>query len=150
MAKVLSIELGQSIVKMCEVDYKSKNPKVYSYMELETPQDAVIDCFVVRPDELAEVIVAAMGSHNIRTKKVVFTIASARIASREAFLPYVKKNKLGEMVQASAGDYFPVDISKAKVTYQILSTQHSSISYRWYNRIPALIHLIKLNLCVKQ
>lgn len=122
MAKVLSIELGQSIVKMCEVDYKSKNPKVYSYMELETPQDAVIDGFVVRPDELAEVIVAAMGSHNIRTKKVVFTIASARIASREAFLPYVKKNKLGEMVQASAGDYFPVDISKAKVTYQILST----------------------------
>lgn len=122
MAKVLSIELGQSIVKMCEVDYKSKNPKVYSYMELETPQDAVIDGFVVRPDELAEVIVAAMSSHNIRTKKVVFTIASARIASREAFLPYVKKNKLGEMVQASAGDYFPVDISKAKVTYQILST----------------------------
>lgn len=122
MAKVLSIELGQSIVKMCEVDYKSKNPKVYSYMELETPQDTVIDGFVVRPDELAEVIVAAMGSHNIRTKKVVFTIASARIASREAFLPYVKKNKLGEMVQASAGDYFPVDISKAKVTYQILST----------------------------
>ena len=122
MAKVLSIELGQSIVKMCEVDYKSKNPKVYSYMELETPQDAVIDGFVVRPDELAEVIVAAMGSHNIRTKKVVFTIASARIASREAFLPYVKKNKLGEMVQASAGDYFPVDISKAKVTYQVLST----------------------------
>ena len=122
MAKVLSIELGQSIVKMCEVDYKSKNPKVYSYMELETPQDAVIDGFVVRPDELAEVIVAAMGSHNIRTKKVVFTIASARIASHEAFLPYVKKNKLGEMVQASAGDYFPVDISKAKVTYQILST----------------------------
>ena len=122
MAKVLSIELGQSIVKMCEVDYKVKNPKVYNYMELETPQDAVIDGFVLRPDELAEVIMGAVGSHNIRTKKVVFTIASARIANREAFLPYVKKNKLGEMVQASAGDYFPVDISKAKVTYQILST----------------------------
>lgn len=122
MAKVLSIELGQSIVKMCEVDYKVKNPKVYSYVELETPQDAVIDGFVTRPDELSEVIKAAIGSHDIRTKKVVFTIASARIASREAFLPYVKKNKLGEMVQASAGDYFPVDISKSKVTYQILST----------------------------
>ena len=37
MAKVLSIELGQSIIKMCEVDYKVKNPKVYSYMELGTP-----------------------------------------------------------------------------------------------------------------
>lgn len=122
MAKVLSIELGQSIIKMCEVDYKVKNPKVYSYMELGTPENTVLDGFVTRPDELAQVIEEAIHSHNIRTKKVVFTIASSRIASREAFLPYVKKNKLGEMVQACAGDYFPVDISKSKVTYQILST----------------------------
>lgn len=122
MTKVLSIELGQSIVKLCEVDYKVKNPKVHSYMEVEAPQDAVTDGFVTKPDELAAVIKSAVSSHNIRTKKVVFTIASARIASREAFLPFVKKNKLGEMVQASAGDYFPVDISKAKVTYQVLGT----------------------------
>lgn len=122
MAKVLSIELGQSIVKLCEVDYKAKNPKVHNYMEVEAPQDAVMDGFVTKPDELAAVIKDAVSIHNIRTKKVVFTIASARIASREAFLPFVKKNKLGEMVQASAGDYFPVDISKAKVTYQVLST----------------------------
>lgn len=123
MAKVLSIELGQSIVRICEVDYKSKKPKMYQNVETIIPDGTVGDGFINDPVRLGEAIKEALLQKKFSANKVVFTIVSGKIASREALLPFVKENKLNEVVQASAGDYFPVDISQSKIAYQVLGTQ---------------------------
>ncbi len=122
MAKILSIELGQSIVRVCETDYKSKKPKVYEMFEIASPDGCVEDGFVVDSEGLAQVLTTAIKEKGIKTKKAVFSIASTKIANREAVLPFVKANKLDALVQASAGDYFPVAIADSKITYQILDT----------------------------
>ena len=38
--KVLSIEIGQGLTRVVEMDYKVKNPKVYNYFTFETPSNA--------------------------------------------------------------------------------------------------------------
>lgn len=126
MSRVLSIELGYSLVRVCEVDYKTKKPKIYVNFEFKTPDNVLEDGFIKQPEELGNVLRAELERNGVKTKQVVFAISSAKIASRDTTLPYVKENKVAELVMASAQDVFPVDISNCKVTYQILETQDSS------------------------
>lgn len=138
MAKVLSIVLGQETTRIIEVDYKSKSPRVYKCLEVATPEGGAADGYALEPKELAKEITKALKEAGIKTKKVVYSVASGRIASREATLPFVKQNKLDEIVQASASDYFPVDISEFKVTYQILDTPTDESGTKKY-RVSLLI-----------
>ena len=41
--RVLSIEIGNSFTKICEIDYKVKKPKVYKVLTVETPEGVVVD-----------------------------------------------------------------------------------------------------------
>ena len=41
--RVLSIEIGNSFTKICEMDYKVKKPKVYKVLTVETPEGIVVD-----------------------------------------------------------------------------------------------------------
>ena len=40
--RVLSIEIGNSFTKICEIDYKVKKPKVYKVLTVETPEGEII------------------------------------------------------------------------------------------------------------
>ena len=40
--RVLSIEIGNSFTKICEMDYKVKKPKVYKVLTVETPEGEII------------------------------------------------------------------------------------------------------------
>ncbi len=122
MSKVLSIEVGYSLVRVCEVDYKVKKPKVYSNFEFRTPAGSFEDGYIKRPEELGNALKRAMDSRGIKTKQVVYTISSAKIASRDTNIPFVKENKIADLVNASASDVFPVDISNCKITHQVLET----------------------------
>lgn len=133
MSKVLSIELGYSLVRVLEIDYKTKKPKIYANFEFKTPENVLEDGFIKQPEELGNTLRAELESHGFKTKQVVFSISSARIASRDTTLPYVKENKLAELVMASAPDVFPVDISNCKITYQIMETQDSGDGNKKYH-----------------
>lgn len=117
MSKVLSIEIGYSLIKILETDYQVKAPKVHSCINLDTPQGVLSDGELTVTEELVTLIRQALDANRIKTKQVVFTITSTKIASREVILPNVKENKIGTMVRANASDYFPVDISQYEIAY---------------------------------
>ena len=74
--RVLSIEIGNSFTKICEMDYKVKKPKVYKVLTVETPEGIVVDGMLQPTQEYADHLVNALGTNGIRTKKVLFTISS--------------------------------------------------------------------------
>ena len=122
MAKVLSIEVGYSLTKVCEIDYRVKNPKVYSSFTIVTPEGALEDGLISNPGALASAIQSALDEHGVKTKQAVYSINSTKIANREVFLPYVKENKIESLVEINASDYFPVNVAAYKVTYSVLDT----------------------------
>ena len=122
MAKVLSIEVGYSLTRVCEVDYKVKNPKVYGSFTIATPAGTLEDGMISNPEALASVLKSALAEKGIKTKQVVYSINSTKIANREVFLPFVKENKIESLVEINASDYFPVNVAAYKLTYSILDT----------------------------
>lgn len=122
MAKVLSIEVGYSLTKVCEIDYRVKNPKVYNSFTIVTPEGALEDGLISNPGALASALQSALDEHGVKTKQVVYSINSTKIANREVFLPFVKENKIESLVEINASDYFPVNVAAYKVTHSILDT----------------------------
>ena len=117
--RVLSIEIGNSFTKICEIDYKVKKPKVYKVLTVETPEGIVVDGMLQPTQEYADQLVNALGTNGIHTKRVIFTISSTRVASREVQIPNVKANKIETLVKTNANDYFPVDLTQYEIGHYL-------------------------------
>lgn len=120
--RVLSIEIGYLLTRVCEVDFKSKTPKVYKSFTVPT-LGGVMNDGVLEPDShYVEGLRSSLRENGIKAKQIVFSIASAKIATREVVIPYVKENRIGDIVKANASDYFPVDLSQYELAYSVLDT----------------------------
>ena len=117
--KVLGIEIGERLIKVCETNMAPGVRKVFECATFATPPDAVIDGEIRDPEAVASALKDNLHELGIKNRKVVFTVSSGRIAIREVTIPPVKDNKIKAIVEANAPDYFPVDMSKYQITYTL-------------------------------
>lgn len=118
--KVLSIEVGQQVTKAVVVDYLRKNPHVYNAFSFDTPPDAMEDGYIKNKDSIAQMLKSQIHENGVKEKDVVFSIASSKIASREIVVPYVPENKIKDLINATAQDYFPVNMEEYTLAYNVL------------------------------
>lgn len=123
MAKILSIEVEASQVRVAEIEVRGKKGKIYNCFCIPTPQGAVEDGQIRDTKSLGEVLKEELSERKIRTKKVYFATGSTRIASREVRIPFVKTNRIQSIVEANATDYFPIDVSKYVLSYSVLDVE---------------------------
>ncbi len=121
-SKVLNIELGKRMVKMCMSISKGKSFQISDAFVFPSPDGAVVDGQVVNPAILGERIRDQLTLRNINVNDAVLSIASSKIAMREVTVPAVKKDQVKNIINTNASDYFPVDISKYVVSYTVLDT----------------------------
>jgi len=121
--KVLSIEVGYATTKVCEMDYQAKKPKVYRYFSLPTPEGVLTDGLINISEEFVNALKGELVNHKVRTKDVVFTISSSKIATREVRIPYCKENQIGNLIRVNLSDYFPIDVSQYTAAYTVLGTE---------------------------
>ena len=122
MAKILGIEVGNSFTRICELDYKTKNPKLYKYITIPTPNGVINDGFLQENIEFSLAIKKALSDNKITTRQVIFTISSNKIVTREVMIPAVKTNQVGTYIRANATDYFPIDLALYEMAHVVLGT----------------------------
>lgn len=122
MAKVVSIEVGYSFIKLCEMDYKAKTPRVYRFAMAPTPLNVIEDGYLKESAGLRTAIKEALYRNKIKTKRAIFTVASSKIINREVMLPPVKPNMMESMIKANLKDYFPIDLSDHEISHVVLET----------------------------
>lgn len=123
MAKVVSIEIGYLVTRICEVEYKGKGHKVYKSFTVPTKEGIINDGVLSVTSDYVDSIRSALSKNKVSSKQVVFTISSAKIASREVMIPLVKENRIYDVVKANASEYFPVDLSQYQLAYSILGIE---------------------------
>ena len=107
--KVLSISLGSEIVKVCEVALAGKKKvQVYNAIDLIIPEGLCEDGVILDAQALANAIKQGLAGEGFSARKIVFTITSKRIANKEAIIPFCKENRIKDIVQVNASDYFPI------------------------------------------
>lgn len=129
-AKILNIEVGDRLVKVCCTVPGNKGCRVLEGFMFKTPEGCVTDGMIENPEALSDELVNQLNERRLRgIKNVVFTVASSKIASREVKLPPVKDKYLPQLVATNATDYFPVDLSKYHVTQVLLERVKGADSY---------------------
>lgn len=123
MAKVVSIEIGYLITRICEVDYKAKVPKVHNSFMVLTPEGTLADGEVHATDEFAAAIKKALSENKVKSRQLVFAVTSTKIATRDVVIPYVKDNRIDDVVAANAQEYFPVDLEQYQLAYSVIGTE---------------------------
>jgi type IV pilus assembly protein PilM len=121
-SKVLSIEIGQDLTRVAELDYKAKNPKIYNIFTLKTPPDMVNDGNVNINSVFVSQLGNALNRRSISTKKVIFVMNSSRVANRVIQIPFVKPNRVAGLIAANASDYFPVDMDQYQLVHEVMGT----------------------------
>lgn len=130
--KVISIEIGYSLTRVCEVDYRSKSHRVYKSFTVPTMEGVINDGALMITPEYVDTLKKALTENKMKAKQVMFTITSAKIASREVVIPFVKENRIADVVNANASDYFPVDLSQYQLAYSILGVVGENKGARQY------------------
>lgn len=119
--KTLNIEIGDRLIKVCELARKGKSWHIGRCFMLQTPDNTVQDGQITDIDALAEALGNQLAFHEMGgVSSTVFTLVSGRIASREVTIPPVKDAKIKPIIDANAGEYFPVDITRYHVAYRLL------------------------------
>lgn len=121
MGKILSVEIKHSEVRVVQIEKKGKKSRILSSFRFFIPNGLLEDGFIQDPQELGNKLKEELEKRNLhKVKKVCFSIYSTRIASKEVYLPFVKKKRIMDMIEVNANEYFPVDISQYVLSYDII------------------------------
>lgn len=120
--RIISIEVGNSITKICEMDFRSKNPKVYKYCTVPTPEGVYDDGFLDENPAFSMAVKQAIQFNKMKAKQAVCTITSSKIATREVVIPAVKKTQLPALIEANASEYFPINLNDYELGHLVLES----------------------------
>ncbi len=122
-AKVLNIEVGDELIKVCRVIKKGKEVHLADEFMFHTPAECVNDGVIEDPQTLALKFKDELAAHGLeKVQNANFTLSSGKIAIREVKLPPVKGKQLAAIVSTNAEEYFPVDLKNYHITYSLLET----------------------------
>ncbi|MCR4584533.1 MAG: pilus assembly protein PilM, partial [Lachnospiraceae bacterium] len=120
--KVLTIYISSDAIRVAEMQKNNKQVILSNASEITTPAGCFNDGYLLDVTSAAEAVRQAIFGKGFSAKDVFFTISSKKIASKEVEVNYFKDTKkLGNILQANSGEYFPMSNSGDYVfAYSIL------------------------------
>lgn len=127
--KVLSIVIGTESTRVCEIsyrkNYKNKGIRVFRSISFPTPQNTIDDGYIKDKAAFGEELKNRLREAKFKSDKVIFSIASSKIANREVILPPTKEKRIMDIIRTGASDYFPVNVEDYVLSYYILEKNNS-------------------------
>lgn len=123
MANILTIEVGSTEIRVAEMRDDKKGSSIRRCFRFAVPQGLVEDGLIQDAAALGEQLKNELLSRKISARKVRFIVASSRIASREVRIPFIKKNRIQDLIETNAADYFPIDPVEYILSYHIIDVE---------------------------
>ncbi len=117
MAKVLSMQIGEHIIRLAEIQVSGKATQINKIYTFDIPDEATKDGKVRLSDEVVTSIRAGLIESNILTKDVYFAIESSRILFKSVEIPYVADKLIHSTLTLSLTDLFNVDDSLYHISF---------------------------------
>lgn len=121
MGKLLSIILSDNHIRIAELSNGGRGVSIHRLLTKEVPESLVTGGRILDVHGFGEYLSSTLKYANIKTKKVVFSLPSDRIMSREVVLPEMKEEKLKIALKVNAPEYFPVELTDYVLSYFVIS-----------------------------
>ena len=117
---IISIDIGSKNIKIIVGNYKSNNVYVENALTLNTPNDAYKNGYIIDGEILREVIKDALVKENIKVKKVICTVKSTAIITREIIIPFVEDEDIAPMARIEIEQFLPIMLDDFVIEYRVL------------------------------
>lgn len=121
MGKLLSIVIHSTYMKIAELSRGRKGIKIHRLVLKKIPEGLVQDGIIRDEQALAGLLSNTIEYESIRTKRVIFSLPSEKIMTREIVLPQMSEEKLKMAIKVNASEYFPIDLSSYVLSHFIIS-----------------------------
>lgn len=128
--KMLSIDITNDSITIVEATINGKTRTIQNAMICETPAGSYEDGFIRNKEAVAGAIKNQLASNGVRVKDAVFVLSSSKVVNREVLIPKVKENKVKDIINANAVEYFPVNVEDYSITHSIVDTLAAENQYR--------------------
>ncbi len=119
--KLVAIGIDDSNIKLCEVAFKGGELNVFKSISVKTPEFSYEDGIIKDFPAIVRAINEAFKENQIKTKRVVFSVSSSKILSKEVVIPALSSGKrILSLVTANSGEYFPVSTEDCVYSYSLL------------------------------
>ncbi|MBE6648162.1 MAG: hypothetical protein E7614_01425 [Ruminococcaceae bacterium] len=119
--KVVTIAINDSNINLCEVAFKGEVLKVFKSIDLKTPEFSFEDGIIKDYPAIVKALNDAFNENQIKTKRVVFSVSSSKILSKEIIIPALgSHSRILSLVTANSGEYFPVSTEDCVYSYSLL------------------------------
>jgi type IV pilus assembly protein PilM len=126
MGKVLSIVFNNHAVMIAQLAMKRKGVVVSRVLKKDLPAGCIVDSQICDLETTAKFLSDTLKFANIHTKKVIFSLPTDKVMSREVTMPLVNEEKTMKAIRFNAGDYFPIDLSEYVLSYyRIANTEQT-------------------------
>lgn len=117
--KSISLEIDSKKIKIGIIG-TGKNPALYQALSCEAPYGTVDDGYIIDRVRLTEIVRKVMTENQIKLKHMAVTVNSTKIASREVVIPFVKDDRIKDVIYANASEYFPFSVDEYCLAYEIV------------------------------
>lgn len=119
--KILAIDIGNKNIKIVSGNHNKDSIMIDKAITIETPVNSYEDGNILDVSNLKKAIGLALENEKIKAKKVIFTVDSTSIITRDISLPLAKKEEeMDTMVRFEIEQYLPIMFDDYVVEYKIL------------------------------
>lgn len=127
--QAFGLDIGQSSVKIVQINQSGKGPEVVGYGYVEFDSSAIVKGAIVKPDIIIEAIKKLLDNvlvGKITTNKIVASVPVAYAYTRILSLPSLRKNELEEAVKLEVEQYVPVQIEDLYTAHEQIAIPQAS------------------------
>ncbi|MEF9955511.1 MAG: pilus assembly protein PilM [Clostridium sp.] len=121
MGNLLSIVINNNHMKIAELSNGKKGVSVSRLFAKEVPQGMMEEGTIRDVRAFSEYLTATLFNAGIKSKRVIFSLPSDKILTKEIILPDMDDEKIRTTLKANASEYFPIDLSDYVLSYFLIS-----------------------------
>ncbi|WP_026475854.1 type IV pilus assembly protein PilM [Alkaliphilus transvaalensis] len=117
---VLSLDIGSYQTKAVVGKFQNGEILLSQAFMIPTPQNVFQDGEIIDIQTLKKAISHELNRRNIKTNKVIYSLQSTTVITREVDLPSVREEELENMLQFEVQQFFPTALDEYVIQYKVL------------------------------
>lgn len=116
----MGIEVGTIETRICEIIKLHDKCRIQKSFTFTTPPYAVEDGYIRDKGSFCKALNEALHQQKLSTNKVIFSVGSTRIYTKEIVIPHVSTSKVRQIIETNIADYLPFSMEDYVMNYSIV------------------------------
>ncbi|KAB3527587.1 pilus assembly protein PilM [Alkaliphilus serpentinus] len=116
----LSLDIGSHSIKIVEGNWTRSAINIERLISIPTPLETVSDGKITDINKLREAVSTTIEIEKIKAKRLIFTIGSTSVITREIILPTTKPEEIKSILEYELQQYLPVNLDDYILQKKIL------------------------------